>query len=192
MLISAVSVFWTRLPIPPQHAVPILAGLLVQRATPRVRLPTAAPPMGWPAVAAGVVLNAWAVSSRGGGDLEHPEELVTSGPYALTRHPMYDGWMLLHVGIGLVARSPWVLASVPIVLLVRPGGIRREEVGLAAQFGDDWTAYAGRVPGGLLGGVEPKSAAFRRLMSSSSRRSARPPEVPSSGQGRRGTSSEQS
>jgi hypothetical protein len=96
------------------------------------------------------------------------------------------------VGLGLVARSPWVLASVPTVLLVRGREIRREECGLAAQFGGDWTAYVGRVPGSLLGRVEPTPAAFRQLMSSSSLRSARPPEPPSSEQGRRGTPGERS
>ena len=187
-LISAVSAFWNRLPVPPQHAVPMLAGILVQRATPRARLPAGAAPVGWPALTAGVVLNAWAVSARGGGDLEHPDQLVTSGPYALTRHPMYDGWMLLHVGLGLVARSPWVLASVPTVLLVRRREIPREEQRLAAQFGDDWTAYAERVPGSLLDRVEPMLA----VCSASSRRSARPRVPPSGEQGRRGTSGEPS
>lgn len=136
----------------------MLAGILVQRATPRARLPAGAALVGWPVLTAGVVLNAWAVSARGGEDLEHPDQLVTSGPYALTRHPMYDGWMLLHVGLGLVARSPWVLASVPTALLVRRREIPREEQRLAAQFGDDWTAYAQRVPGSLLDRVEPMLA----------------------------------
>src|SRR5215207_5488440 len=191
-LIPAISAFWNRLPVPPQHAVPMLAGLVVQRATTRARLRAAAAPWGWPALAGGVVLNAWAVAARGGGDLEHPDQLVTSGPYALTRHPMYDGWMLPHVGLGLVARSPWVLASVPTVLLVRGREIRREEYGFAAQFGGDWTAYVGRVPGSLLGRVDRRLAPFRQFMSSSSLRSARPPEPPSSEQGRLGTSGERS
>ena len=67
-------------------------------------------PAGLVLVLIGAALNVWAVAERrrvstDAFRLEEPEDLVTSGPYALTRHPMYLGWGLLHLGIGLARRS---------------------------------------------------------------------------------------
>jgi protein-S-isoprenylcysteine O-methyltransferase Ste14 len=139
------SVLWNRMPLPAEHAVPIVAGLLL-RARTRARLPKSLVPAGWAALAVGVGLNAWAVKARGGGDLEDPDRLVTTGPYAFTRNPMYVGWTLLHLGAALAARAPWVLASWPfVVALVHPAVLREERM-LAARFGDEESSYEQRVP----------------------------------------------
>jgi protein-S-isoprenylcysteine O-methyltransferase Ste14 len=140
------SVLWNRLPLPAEHAVAMLAGLVLQSCTRRRRLPAALAPAGWPVVALGFSLNAWAVSARGAGDLEHPDRLVTTGPYALTRNPMYVGWSLLHLGGGIAVRSTLVLAMWPVAFAVVHRVVLREEHRLAAQFGDEWTDYAARVP----------------------------------------------
>ena len=60
--LGALSTAWDRLPLPAEHVVGLLGGLLVQRHAAR-RLPAAAIPAGWPLVAAGVGLNVWAVSA---------------------------------------------------------------------------------------------------------------------------------
>ena len=111
---AALSNAWARLPLPAEHAVGIVVGLLLQRHAGRRRLPTSAAPVGWPLVAAGVALNVWAVAARGGEPIEHPSLLVTGGPQARTRNPMYVGWALLHIGVGLLARAPFVLATWPV------------------------------------------------------------------------------
>jgi protein-S-isoprenylcysteine O-methyltransferase Ste14 len=138
------SVLWNRLPLPAEHAVAMLAGLVLQSCTRRRRLPAALAPAGWPVLAAGFSLKAWAVSTRGAGNLEHPDRLVTTGPYALTRNPMYVGWSLLHLGGGIAVRSTWVLAMWPVAFAVVHRVVLREEHRLAAQFGDEWTDYAAR------------------------------------------------
>lgn len=55
-------------------------------------------------------LNVWALGERrrrsaGTFDLERPEILVDSGPYAITRNPMYVGWWLIQLGAGSLAGS---------------------------------------------------------------------------------------
>ena len=143
---AALSNAWGRLPLPAEHAVGMVAGLLLQRHAGRRRLPAAAAPVGWPLVAAGVALNVWAVAARGGEAIEHPALLVTGGPQAWTRNPMYVGWTLLHVGVGLLARSPWVLATWPVSFALVHRSVLHEERGLAQRFGREFTEYRTQVP----------------------------------------------
>jgi protein-S-isoprenylcysteine O-methyltransferase Ste14 len=76
---------------------------------------------------------------------ERPTRLLTTGPYAVSRNPIYlaDALMLL----GLVMR--WDLGSLAVVAgfvaLLQVRFIRGEEAGCAAAFGAEWTAYAARV-----------------------------------------------
>jgi protein-S-isoprenylcysteine O-methyltransferase Ste14 len=100
---------------------------------------------------AGVGLNTWALAERqrrsaGPFELEHPEELVTTGPYAITRHPMYVGWWLIQLGAGTLAGSAWVLVLLPAELLVEHRFVLEEEVTLANLFPQSYPDYAQRVP----------------------------------------------
>jgi len=102
-------------------------------------------------IAAGIALNVWALSERrrrstGEFQLEQPDALVTTGPYAFSRHPMYVGWWLIHLGVGVMRGTRWVAATLPIaVLLEHVGGSLPEERELRARFGDEYTRYAERV-----------------------------------------------
>lgn len=83
--------------------------------------------------------------------------LVTTGPFALSRNPIYLGNTLLLIGIGLAFRAPWFLpAALTAALAVSALAIRREEAHLAARFGQDWAAYAHRTPRWLT--LWPKAA----------------------------------
>ena len=75
-------------------------------------------------------------------------ELVTSGPFAHVRHPMYVGGIMAELGALLLYRT-WttLLLAMDIPNLVMRS--RREEEALAAEFGEAWADYAGRVPGWL-------------------------------------------
>jgi protein-S-isoprenylcysteine O-methyltransferase Ste14 len=76
---------------------------------------------------------------------ETPRALLTSGPFAWSRNPIYlaDTLILL----GLILR--WDLAALPLVpafmLLIARCFIAGEEAGCEAAFGDQWRAYAARV-----------------------------------------------
>lgn len=72
--------------------------------------------------------------------------LVTSGPYRLTRNPMYLGFALGHAGLALRRRSTWGLLTLgPVLAAVDRVVIDREERYLERAFGEEYRRYAQRV-----------------------------------------------
>jgi protein-S-isoprenylcysteine O-methyltransferase Ste14 len=71
--------------------------------------------------------------------------LLTTGPFRVSRNPMYLGMAaaLLGVAVTLGSATPFLVAPVFGVLLARRF-IRPEEAALASRFGAAWTAYARR------------------------------------------------
>jgi protein-S-isoprenylcysteine O-methyltransferase Ste14 len=71
--------------------------------------------------------------------------IVTTGPYRLTRNPAYLGMALVYIGIALLADALWVLAPLPVVLLIIDRAvIAREERYLERKFGQEYLDYKGR------------------------------------------------
>jgi protein-S-isoprenylcysteine O-methyltransferase Ste14 len=74
-------------------------------------------------------------------------ELVTTGPHAIVRHPIYlaIGGFLVAVG---VAFAPWRALALALVLYLVGAGIRvkAEDALMAATFGDAFDTYRRRVP----------------------------------------------
>jgi protein-S-isoprenylcysteine O-methyltransferase Ste14 len=140
------------LPLPPGQVIGISASILLDRVLPRPLRESSLRCWGGAAlVLVGSVLNAWALKARErqegrGYDLQRPRALVTAGPYALTRNPMYVGWWSIHLGIGILRGSGWVLATVPAAIIGEHRGVLREERDLAAAFPDQFSEYARRVP----------------------------------------------
>ena len=72
--------------------------------------------------------------------------LVTTGVHGWSRNPIYVGMFLLYAGIGLAARSPWVLMlTLPLAITLRYGVVAREEAYLERRFGDAYRDYKARV-----------------------------------------------
>lgn len=72
--------------------------------------------------------------------------LVRSGPYRLTRNPMYLGFTLLYLGVSLWVDSLWPPLFLPVVLVVMTRGvIVREEAYLERRFGDSFREYRAEV-----------------------------------------------
>jgi protein-S-isoprenylcysteine O-methyltransferase Ste14 len=72
-------------------------------------------------------------------------ELITSGPYALVRHPIYTGLLLAFIG-SAVARGEWRgLIAVALVFGALWNKLRLEEKWMRAQFGESYEAYSRRV-----------------------------------------------
>ena len=71
---------------------------------------------------------------------------VVSGPYHFTRNPMYVSLALLYLGIALILNSWWIVALLPVVLIViQLTVIAREERYLRQRFPVDYPAYCSRV-----------------------------------------------
>jgi len=73
-------------------------------------------------------------------------ELVTHGPYAIVRHPIYAGLLLLGVGLGVAWDT--ALTTAFAALYAVPFWLHTvfEEQMLAEHFGDAWSSYKRRVP----------------------------------------------
>ncbi len=72
--------------------------------------------------------------------------LVTTGPFRVSRNPMYLGMALLLIGIGVLMGTATPLLVVPVfVVLIQVMFVRMEERMLGAAFGDEYAAYRRRV-----------------------------------------------
>ncbi len=82
----------------------------------------------------------------GGPGLGTPtERLVTSGPYACTRNPMYLGHIVFLAGLAMALRSLLgALLTVGVAIWFH-ARVLRDERRLAAQFGETYREYARRV-----------------------------------------------
>ena len=72
--------------------------------------------------------------------------LVATGIHAWSRNPIYVGMLLIYVGIGIAALSPWVLVlALPLVIILRYVVVAREEAYLERRFGDSYRDYKAHV-----------------------------------------------
>jgi protein-S-isoprenylcysteine O-methyltransferase Ste14 len=90
----------------------------------------------------------WAVTAR----LVEDHKLITAGPYAHVRDPIYTGMLGMLVATGLATEHwPGLLVAVVLFLLGLVIRVRSEERLLRAEFGEEFEAYARRVPAVLPG-----------------------------------------
>jgi protein-S-isoprenylcysteine O-methyltransferase Ste14 len=115
-------------------------------------------------LAAGATLLLWCVREfyvAGRGTLAPwapPARLVVSGPYRVSRNPMYMAVTSILIGWALAygSRALWIYAaSVAVAFHLRI--VLGEEPWLARRHGAEWDAYRSRVPR-WLGPRRPESA----------------------------------
>ena len=88
-----------------------------------------------------------------------PDDLVTSGPYAVTRNPMYSGHLIFLTGLTLATRSPLSLAITAGLVHWFDERARKDHRRLVKIFGAPYEEYAARVPRWLPGlPTDPPSA----------------------------------
>ena len=72
--------------------------------------------------------------------------IVSDGPYALTRNPMYLGMVFIYIGVAFLMHSAWALILLPLVIVAMNWlVIAKEEKYLAGKFGESYLAYKNRV-----------------------------------------------
>jgi len=83
---------------------------------------------------------------------ERAQHVVSTGPYAHVRHPMYSGMVLFFTGVPLLLGSWWGLAMVPVLVLLFAIRIGIEERTLREGL-PGYADYAARVRYRLVPGV---------------------------------------
>ena len=78
--------------------------------------------------------------------LRREHELRTTGPYALTRHPIYTGVLLMLVGTTLAFGAGSYLAALVAGAVGLVQNMRAEEKLLVQAFGERYEAYRRAVP----------------------------------------------
>jgi protein-S-isoprenylcysteine O-methyltransferase Ste14 len=144
-----------RLPPPLLFVGGFAAGLGLHALVPLPLVPGDLPSLrawpGWLAVALGLLVLGWALSTfyaeRTAVFPHRPAAtLVTSGPYRFSRNPMYVGLGLVYGGVALWLNALWPVLLLPAVYgLLWRLVVRREERYLAGAFGEAYAAYRRRV-----------------------------------------------
>ncbi len=93
-------------------------------------------------VVIGVAIRMWA-----SGFILKNEQLATNGPYALVRHPLYTGNILVVYAFAGASGVWWTfVVATAFLLFYYPTAIEYEDRKLSAIFGDEWQAFAKNTP----------------------------------------------
>lgn len=139
---------WKNLPIPEGHIIPLILGVVAHETIP-APLDTVAwlrYSLGIPLLLAGLFLVGWSVSEAGAIEVDAPAHLITTGPYAFSRNPMYMAWNLIYLSATLLANTRWLLLLFTFVLAyTHYRVILREESDLEERFGEEYRSYCKKV-----------------------------------------------
>jgi protein-S-isoprenylcysteine O-methyltransferase Ste14 len=106
----------------------------------------------------------------GPGSAVPPEHLVTTGPYAVVRNPMYLGHLVFLTGLVALTRSPAALLG----LMLQHGRfterVGRDERRLADRFGHAYVEYVEKVPRWLPRLISSPYVLFHRIAEAESAR----------------------
>lgn len=99
----------------------------------------------------GLLLLAWAVLHfhRAGTNVptnRPTTAIVASGPYRLSRNPIYVAMLIGQIGIAIFFDNAWqFVMAIPFTLVLRYGVIAREEAYLERKFDGTYLDYKSRV-----------------------------------------------
>jgi protein-S-isoprenylcysteine O-methyltransferase Ste14 len=113
--------------------------------------------LGLPLALAGELIRCWAVGYSGvttRGDAVEAPKLVTAGPYAYVRNPLYAGNFVTAAGFAIAftgrnsaaQRAALVAGSLGIMVAVYATIVPHEEAFLHREFGEAFERYCERVP----------------------------------------------
>jgi len=93
------------------------------------------------------LVGRYRISLGGGGPgmKTMPEQLVTGGPYAWTRNPMYLGHLIFLAGLALTLRSELAAAILVASVVYFQVRVRNDERRLREFFGEPYAEYCARV-----------------------------------------------
>ena len=130
----------------------IAMGVLTQILAPLLFVPEAlSAPVGASLVVIAIALLVWSVAKfRAAGTpvpaREPTTTIVRSGPYRLSRNPIYLAYSLFQLGLAIWINSVWLLATLVVaVWLIHHLVIPREEQYLERRFGAEYLNYKASV-----------------------------------------------
>ena len=85
-------------------------------------------------------------------EVDADQRVVTTGPYAIVRHPMYSGIILLYIASPVALGSYWALLPALLIIPLLAARIRNEEIVLHRDL-PGYTAYTHKVKYRLLPGI---------------------------------------
>jgi protein-S-isoprenylcysteine O-methyltransferase Ste14 len=138
---------WSNLPLPEAHIVLIVSGIALGFLKPfTLGLSSlGASILGAALTFLGLAVMLWATTTAGHVKLADDVQLITGGPYRLSRHPMYVAWAGTYVGLLLLLDSGWLLILIPVLVLWVHWESGREEHRLIESFGAEYEKYQARV-----------------------------------------------
>jgi protein-S-isoprenylcysteine O-methyltransferase Ste14 len=72
--------------------------------------------------------------------------IVTSGPFRLSRNPLYLALTLIYCGVTLAFNTWWgIVVLVPLLIIMHRGVVLREEHYLDQKFGETYRQYRAKV-----------------------------------------------
>lgn len=74
-----------------------------------------------------------------------PQQLATTGPYAIVRHPQMMGFIIFYIGYSLLFLALYCLCWIPILIVIVWIAASIEENDLEKQFGQKYQEYKKRV-----------------------------------------------
>jgi len=93
--------------------------------------------------------TAYRVKHGGGGPGEkwekQPQQLITTGPYAFTRNPVYLGHFIFLIGLALTLQSLLATILAVVIAVTFHKRILRDETRLAEVFGQEYFEYKSHV-----------------------------------------------
>ncbi len=98
--------------------------------------------IGLPVVLTGEFIRTWS-----SGHIVKNSSLTTTGPYGLTRNPLYFGNFILGLGFMVSSGSPFlVLVFIPTFFFIYNATILQEEQFLVERYGEQFQMYQKKVP----------------------------------------------
>lgn len=95
-----------------------------------------------PLIVLGEAVRIWA-----SGHIHKMVEVATTGPYALCRHPLYLGHLLITAGFCVAGNNVWLaLVVLPVFFAIFVPTMKREEEALEEKFGQAYRDYIAGTP----------------------------------------------
>lgn len=101
-------------------------------------------------VTLGILLRLWAIRYLGGHARKRKIKgsvIITGGPYALMRNPLYISNTLIALGFCVLSKLIWYVPILGLIMIVHYNiVVRCEEAFLRERFGEDYVRYLEIVP----------------------------------------------